>query len=84
MCGLGAQSVTIRAKREKRFDVVPSVDPFAPDVQREVEFRRRDLAQGAQGAALAEVNPDASFAFTRATISSSAVTSAAFHAKRAS
>src|SRR4029079_763538 len=77
--------VPIGAEGEHGLDRVPSVGQLAPDVQREIELRRRDLPGGsAQGAALAAVRPLASFAFTRVAISSSAVTSDAFQAKRAS
>jgi hypothetical protein len=64
---------------------MPPVGELASDVQRQIEFRRRDLAGwGGQGAAFAGVRPLASFAFTRVAISSSAVTKAAFQANRAS
>src|SRR5689334_3455110 len=75
---LRRQTVAIGAECEYRLDRVPPIRKLSTHVQREVELRRRDLARGrAQGAALAEVSPEASFAFTRLAISSSAVTSAA-------
>src|SRR5256885_6310015 len=73
------------AKGEHRLDRVPAVRQPAAHVQRKVELGGCDLACGSgQGAAFAGLRPLASLAFTRAAISSSAVTSAAFQAKRAS
>ena len=55
------------------------------DMEREIELGGRDVpSRSAQGAALAGVRPLTSFAFTRVAISSSAVTSDAFQANRAS
>jgi len=81
---LGAQPIAVRAEGEHRLDVMPSVRALAAHVQREVELCRRNLARRGQGAELAEVRPLLSLAFTRAAMSSSAVTSAAFHANLAS
>ena len=75
----------IGAEGEHRLDRMPPVGQLAPDVERKVKLRRSDFAKGrAQGAALAGVSPVVSLALTRAAVSSSAVTSDAFQAYRAS
>ena len=53
-------------------------------MQGKIELGGCNLAVRDQGAAFVGVSPELSFAFTREAISSSAVTSAACHAKRAS
>jgi len=78
---LRAQPIPIRTERKDRLDRVSAVGQLTSNVKRKIEFGRRDLPRGSgQGAALAELSPLASFAFTLAAVSSSAVTSAAFHA----
>ena len=80
-----AESVPVGAEGEDRFDVVPTIRTFPAHMKREVELGGRDIASDcAQGAAFAGVSPVASFAFTRLAMSSSAVTSDASHANRAS
>ena len=79
------QPIAISAKGEDRLDGMAPIGQLAAYVEREVELGRRDFACGiGQGAASAGVSPLASFALTRVATSSSAVTSAARHAKRAS
>ena len=80
-----AEPVTVGAECEHSLDCVPPVRQLAANVERQVELGGRNLVRRrAQGAALAGVNPLASLAFTRVAMSSSAVTSDAFHANRAS
>ena len=82
--GFGAEQVPVGAECEDGLDRMATVRQLASDVQRQVELGGCDLPSRAQGAALAGFSPEASLAFTRPATSSSAVTSAAFQAKRAS
>ena len=81
---LRAQSIAIDAKGEDGLDRMAAVGKLAADMKREIDLGGRDLARRAHGAAFDWVRPAASFALTRAVISSSPVIKAALHAKRAS
>ena len=81
---LGAQLVAVGAESEDRLDRVPPVGQLAANMERQVELGRRDLARGRSRRGVGGGQARRELALTRAATSSSAVTSAALQAKRAS